>query len=103
MLKNYPKKVSYVFFTEYEGEFLGGVRHGQGTQYNSDGSVFQGQFEFGYPQGFGVMQRPNGDRIEGEFQNGHPHGKIVIKLAGKKDHRIGNVKNFCKFDFHYLR
>ena len=34
------------------------------------------------------MQRPNGDRIEGEFQNGHPHGKIVIKLAGKKDHRI---------------
>ena len=76
------------FLTEYEGEFLGGVRHGQGTQYNSDGSVFQGQFEFGYPQGFGVMQRPNGDRIEGEFQNGHPHGKIVIKLAGKKDHRI---------------
>ena len=74
--------------TEYDGEFHEGLRHGQGTQYNPDGSVFQGQFQLGHFSGHGSMIRPNGDRIEGEFEDGHPQGKIVIKLAGKKDHRI---------------
>ena len=53
--------------SEYEGGFLEGKRHGQGTLYHPDGSIFRGQFVFGKATGAGVLNLPNGDHIIGDF------------------------------------
>ena len=55
-------------FSEYKGQFEGGKRHGQGTLYHPDGSVFQGLFVFGQVNGKGILTLPNGDKISGEFR-----------------------------------
>lgn len=75
-------------FPEYEGDFVAGLRHGQGTLYYPNGSIYQGQFRFNQATGPGVLQRPDGEQLTGEFKNGHPHGKVMVKLPGKEDQRI---------------
>ena len=55
------------FVSEYQGDFLDGMRHGDGTLYHPDGSIFQGQFVFGQATGSGVLNLPNGDHIIGDF------------------------------------
>ena len=60
-------KVIWMYVSEYKGEFLDGMRHGDGTLYHPDGSVFQGQFVFDKATGSGVLNLPNGDHIIGDF------------------------------------
>ena len=43
------------------------MRHGDGTLYHPDGSIFQGEFVFGQATGSGVLNLPNGDHIIGDF------------------------------------
>jgi hypothetical protein len=64
------------------------LRHGQGTRYYGDGSIFQGQFQYGKSDGAGVLKRLNGDQVVGDFYSGHPDGKVIILMAGNKDRRI---------------
>lgn len=54
----------------YEGYFVMGTAHGQGTMTWADGSKYVGEFQNGYRTGYGVLYLPNGDRYEGEFYNG---------------------------------
>ena len=58
----------FLNISEYKGQFEGGKRHGQGTLYHPDGSVFQGLFVFGQVNGKGILTLPNGDKISGEFR-----------------------------------
>ena len=59
---------NFFLISEYKGQFEGGKRHGQGTLYHPDGSVFQGLFVFGQVNGKGILTLPNGDKISGEFR-----------------------------------
>jgi len=72
---------------EYDGEFLGGQRHGEGILYQADGSIYKGQFRFNKPNGQGVLRRKNGDEIVGKFKNGQPHGKMEVTM-NDKGHKI---------------
>ena len=70
LLKKSTWIAAVIFFliSEYKGQFEGGKRHGQGTLYHPDGSVFQGLFVFGQVNGKGILTLPNGDKISGEFR-----------------------------------
>ena len=76
-------------FSEYKGQFEGGKRHGQGTLYHPDGSVFQGLFVFGQVNGKGILTLPNGDKISGEFRQvsfvffSDPEKKRLTKMRKK--------------------
>ena len=50
---------------EYEGQFEYGIPHGNGTRYESDGTIHEGQFIRGKAHGYGKRTLPNGSVIEG--------------------------------------
>ena len=72
-------------FSEYKGQFEGGKRHGQGTLYHPDGSVFQGLFVFGQVNGKGILTLPNGDKISGEFRQVSFCFVFLIRKKTNKD------------------
>ena len=49
----------------YDGEWLGGMRHGTGRIKWSDGSIYQGQWCFNVPGNEGKFFYCNGDIYEG--------------------------------------
>ena len=63
-------------YWKYEGQFnLEGEKHGQGTLYSSEGSVYyKGQWRDNYVHGQGVMHYKDGTTYKGEFESGYPHG-----------------------------
>ena len=74
------------------------MRHGDGTLYHPDGSIFQGQFVFGQATGSGVLNLPNGDHIIGDFyqvslfQKQHiilKHNFKRFKVHGSKSKQSG--------------
>ncbi len=77
----------------YEGEFMDGDRHGQGTQYHANGSVeYRGSFRDNQRNGTGAYYYPNGDRYVGQFAANIPNGKGTYYFTDG-DKFIGQFRN----------
>lgn len=59
----------------YEGEFLDGLMHGQGTFTSGVAGAYRGGFVRGYREGRGTMIYPDGTGYEGDFLANHFHGR----------------------------
>jgi len=62
-------------FFRYEGQWVNGQKHGQGTLHFADGGSVTGRFERGEINGNGVRTWADGSRYEGQFVNGHRTGR----------------------------
>jgi len=51
----------------YNGQWLGGFRHGQGKMTWSDGACYEGNWEYGKPKGFGRFSHIDGEEFEGDW------------------------------------
>ncbi|XP_049851901.1 MORN repeat-containing protein 1-like [Schistocerca gregaria] len=51
----------------YEGDFLDGMKHGQGTWHGSDGSSYTGEYKQDLRHGYGVFTRPNEPNYAGNW------------------------------------
>ena len=56
----------------YEGQFVNGVKRGDGKITYPSGKIYEGKFVNGVPQGQGVITE-NGESIPVVFQNGKAH------------------------------
>lgn len=64
----------------YEGEFLYGMRHGQG-KHNFRGEVYEGEWKWDQRHGSGTLKLPDGSTIHGAWQGGKPSGFVAITDA----------------------
>lgn len=55
----------------YFGDYVNGVRKGQGVYHFADGSYYEGEFD-GWINGTGTFYWPGGNRFHGEFVGGDP-------------------------------
>jgi hypothetical protein len=67
----------------YEGSFLDGHAHGEGSYTFADGTRFEGQFAFGRVTGRARFHYPSGDVLEGEFRDNRLVGVGQLHKAGK--------------------
>lgn len=65
----------------YEGSFLNGKRHGQGSYTFTDGSVYTGQWEEGEMSGTGTIQYASGAVYTGELRKGKLSGTGTLRYA----------------------
>jgi len=63
----------------YEGEWLGGFRHGQGTQLWVDGACYDGQWAENRAHGLGKFTHVDGDVYEGDWANDKANGQGVYQ------------------------
>lgn len=61
----------------YEGEFLHGMRHGQG-RHEFRGEVFEGEWKWDMRHGLGKLSLNDGTVITGDWEAGKQHGFITI-------------------------
>lgn len=61
----------------YEGEFLYGMRHGQGIHEFRE-EVYEGEWRWDQRHGNGVLKKVDGSHIKGDWQAGKPHGYVTI-------------------------
>ena len=59
----------------YEGQWLGGFRHGRGKMHFRDGATYEGTWYLGRAQGYGKFTKVKGEMYEGEWANDLYHGK----------------------------
>ena len=64
----------------YVGNFVNGLRSGNGTMSYNDGRVYTGQWSNDWANGKGTGIWPNGDKYDGEFRDGlfHGYGKLTF-------------------------
>lgn len=62
-------------FKSYEGEHVGGFKHGFGKLFWTDGSTYEGQFHGGSIMGEGVLTDTSGCVCIGQWVDGHLHGQ----------------------------
>ena len=90
----------------YKGEFLNGLRHGNGTYLYPDGLSIVGVWEKDLPV-FGREQLDNGAIYEGEYKNNKFHGKgTMIYKDGTEysgNFRNGKAEGQGTIKFHYGR
>lgn len=58
----------------YDGDWVGGQPHGEGTEVLPDGTTYRGGWQAGQRHGQGVLESPDGDRYAGEFAAGKRNG-----------------------------
>jgi hypothetical protein len=63
------EQVEYSSGATYDGEWIGGFRHGYGTMKWTDSAKYEGYWEFGCAQGQGIFNYPSGDVYDGEWYN----------------------------------
>ena len=61
--------------SSYDGQWLGGFRHGQGTIIFKDGASYTGQWYLGFATGYGKFAHMKGETYEGEWYANMRHGK----------------------------
>ena len=86
-------------YVQYNGSYVGGEYHGEGSWYGEGGESYQGHFRGGEPSGRGVWTNgKTGERVEGQFKNGTVSGEAVwyrprlgVRLEGvfKRGHAHG--------------
>ena len=65
-------------YVRYNGSYVGGLYHGEGSWFGDVGDSFQGQFRRGEANGRGVWNNlKTWNRIEGMFENGTLSGQAV--------------------------
>jgi len=57
----------------YEGEFLYGMRHGQGKHFFRS-QVYEGEWKWDMRHGEGMLREPDGSVCKGEWKEGRQHG-----------------------------
>ena len=68
--------------SNYEGNFVGGFKHGKGKQVYADtGSVYIGEWANGYEHGHGAVTYQDGSSFEGRFRFGRRDGPGVFTPA----------------------
>ena len=65
----------------YEGEYVDGLKDGQGRFFYVVGSVYEGQWKHDMKQGTGTEVYADGAKFEGEFNQGTRHGKGTLQYA----------------------
>lgn len=75
---------------QYEGEFVGGKREGQGIFVTPAGDRYEGQWKDDEPEGTGRMTYALGGSYEGEWQQGRRHGRGVLVYAGSGRRYLGD-------------
>ena len=65
----------------YTGQWENGERHGNGTTYFRDGSIYRGEYVNGLEEGLGALSYLNGNNLEGNFLDGKIHGHAVLRYA----------------------
>lgn len=63
----------------YNGDYVEGKRHGEGTFEKKDDFIYIGTFRNNKFEGKGKKLYPNGDKFEGMFRNGKEEGTGVLK------------------------
>ena len=66
----------------YEGHFIDGKFHGEGTAWYPDGSRYNGLFERNEFHGKGTLARANGDTLTGNWAQGNLHGQGSLTTTG---------------------
>ncbi len=79
--KPYIKKVNYRNGGTYQGQWLGGFRHGRGTMTWADGAVYEGEWNYGQAFGQGKFTHVDGDVYEGQWSNNKANGMGVYLNA----------------------
>ncbi len=75
------KLKAYTTVNYRKGNWIGGVRTGDGRYEDSDGLRYEGHFVNGEFDGQGIAWYPNGSRYEGEWSGGKRHGEGVWRSA----------------------
>ncbi|MEX2474217.1 MORN repeat-containing protein [Marinobacter sp.] len=65
----------------YEGHFVDGQFHGQGSLTYPDGRHYEGEFSNGHFHGKGLLRNPSGISIEATFNQGEPYGQVRLTTA----------------------
>ncbi len=65
----------------YEGHFVSGEFHGSGTAWYPDGSRYEGDWEAGQPHGEGQWRGADSSEYTGRFERGEFHGKGTLTKA----------------------
>lgn len=77
------RQYEYLSGVVYQGEWLGGFRHGNGTAKWPDNSKYEGNWEFGYPFGKGTFFHSDGEIFKGNWINPYStHKDIQSKNNG---------------------
>lgn len=63
----------------YEGELVGGMRHGKGILTWPDSRRYEGQFRKGLFHGMAVMDWPDGRRYIGKYEANQKHGEGLFE------------------------
>ena len=61
----------------YDGQWLGGFRHGQGKMIFRDGAIYEGTWYLGRAHGYGKFTHVKGETYEGEWADDMHHGKGI--------------------------
>ena len=65
----------------YEGQYLNGKFHGQGTATWANGNKYVGGFKNGKEHGQGTLTWSDGEKYVGEFKDGNYHGQGTYTYA----------------------
>ena len=74
----------YLSQAEYQGDWLGGLRHGQGEIRYADGSVYAGGWSYGYPSGLGTFTHADGEQYIGRWTNPFPEVHQSLRVLGRE-------------------
>lgn len=81
-IKEFTKDKHTIYFLDgekifYEGEWLDGLRHGQGKSYYENGQIeHEGEYAYGFRNGIGKYYGRDGTfYYEGNFRDGVPYGQ----------------------------
>ena len=75
---------------EYQGEWLDGMRHGQGTLTYKNGSVYEGEWQRGMKWGYGKMTYASSNFYEGDWMNNKRNGQGTMYWLTSDEKYEGN-------------
>jgi len=90
---------------KYEGEWKGGMRHGQGILTRPDGMKYEGEWKDNKPNGWGTLTYPDGKKRIGEWKDGKfigdnqpiaPQKERIPELEKENQelkHQLADLKN----------
>ena len=58
----------------YYGNWIHGIKHGQGTETLANNCQYTGEYQGGLPHGYGTFTWSNKETYKGEWCNGSKHG-----------------------------
>jgi len=91
---------------KYQGEFIGGKRHGKGVYTLANGNRYVGQYEFGKKNGLGEYTYYDGAIYMGYFKDDKRHGNGIYTQPKRTNNDgvvyIGDYKNGKKHGDGYL-